>query len=534
MIAHMRELEERYFEWSHDERCEQLVELAPDAIFIHDGEIFTFANIAAVHLAGAVDRTEIVGKSVELFLDPPFLKDVAFQLTNGETPRAPARPMRDTFRRLDGTRVEVETRSLAFIFGGHASVHLVVRDIRERVAIELALHDTEFRLQQAQRMEAVGALAGGVAHEVNNMMAVVLGLTEFLMQDSALSPESLADVAEISKAAARAADVTRQLLAFSQRAFNRPGVVMLEAVVQRNEAILRRQFGSDRTLVIEVNATPPVFADAAQLDQILVNLALNARDAVPPSGTVTIRTGHYIVTSTVNVVPSGTMPPGEYSTITVTDNGMGMDASTITHIFEPFFTTRSAEQRTGLGLSAVTGLVSQSNGFITLTSVLGQGSTFTVFLPSQPDACNSTTPEDSDVQPSSFDLRTSTVLVVDDEASIRDLIVRSLARVGIVTMQASSGASALRIVEEFGAPTLVVTDLLMPGMTGTQLASRLREQWPQLPVLFISGDLGAVDQRGSIPLDREHMIQKPFHAAALVQRVVLALERASADRNATH
>ena len=204
-----------------DQRYQQLVELAPDGILIHDGGRIVLANASAVRLLGGTRRAQVVGLPIDTFLDPPYLKGVETQLTDSVSLTEPAPPVRETFHRLDGSELEVEVRAVAFMDHGRPSAHLVIRDITERLAAEQAARLMDERLQQAQRMEAVGALSGGVAHEVNNMMTVVLGFSDFLLRDLRLPAECLADVREITRAADRAAVVTRQLLAFSRRAVNR-------------------------------------------------------------------------------------------------------------------------------------------------------------------------------------------------------------------------------------------------------------------------------------------------------------------------
>src|SRR5688500_4956862 len=233
-----------------DQRYQRLVELAPDGIVTHDGGQITLANAAAVRLAGATTRTELVGHPIEAFLDPPYLKAAQLQLVDSAVPAEPGLAVRDTFRRVDGSKVEVEVRAVAFMDQGRPSAHLVIRNITERLATEHAAQVMEGRLQQQQKMESVGALAGGVAHEVNNMMQVVLGFSDFLLQDPRVPPERLADVREITRAAARAATVTRELLAFSRRAVHRPRVVDLGAAIREAEPVVRRLLGEERQLVV--------------------------------------------------------------------------------------------------------------------------------------------------------------------------------------------------------------------------------------------------------------------------------------------
>ena len=222
--------------WEREERYQQLVELAPETILIHDGERIVLANAAAVRLAGATHRDQLVGQPIDSFLHPPYLKAVEAQLLATDDVAKPVLPVRDAFRRLDGSQVEVEVTAIAFLDHGRPSAHLVIRDLTERLRLQASARQAEEQLQQAQKMEAVGALAGGVAHEVNNMMSVILGFSEFLLSASDMAEERLAEVRQIVRAAERTAAVTRQLLAFSRRAFHRPQVVDLGPAVQRVRA----------------------------------------------------------------------------------------------------------------------------------------------------------------------------------------------------------------------------------------------------------------------------------------------------------
>jgi PAS domain S-box-containing protein len=376
--------EEPHGDGERAERWHELVELAPDGILIHDGERIVFANLAAARLAGAKARDDLVGLPIGSLLDPPHLKAVQTALSTASTPVEPAPPVRDTLHRLDGSEVEVEVRAVAFLEEDRPSAHLVLRDISERLAASRARRHMEELLRQAQRREAMGVLAGGVAHEVNNMMAVVLGFCDCLLENPRLPEDAHADVREITKAADHAVAITRHLLAFSRCAIHRPGVIDLGAVVRDAEPSIRRLLGGGRRFVLVADATPPVFADPAQLEQVVVHLALNACDAMPEGGTLTITTADTVFPSGVAAGDAGLVPAGRYATLTVQDTGVGMDAATQARIFEPFFTTKPTGQGTGLGLSAAQGLVAQNRGFLTVSSAPGQGATFTLCLPVYP------------------------------------------------------------------------------------------------------------------------------------------------------
>jgi PAS domain S-box-containing protein len=510
-----------------EERYLQLVELAPDTILIHDGERIILANAAAVRLAGATHRDQLVGQPINSFLHPPYLKAVEAQILKSGDVAKRVPPVKDSFRRLDGSEVEVEVTAIAFLDHGHPSAHLVVQDITERLAAQHASDQMQEHLQQAQRMEAVGALAGGVAHEVNNMMSVILGFSDFLLQAPGMAAERLAEVRHIVRAAERTAEVTRQLLAFSRRAFHQPQVLDLGPAVRDLEPVVRRLLGEERQLTLAPDGSPRVRVDKGQLEQVIVNLALNARDAMSAGGTLTITTAQ---TDLPHGFVSGDgvdIPAARYAIIVVRDSGVGMDGATQARAFEPFFTTKAVGQGTGLGLAAAAGIMRQNGGYIGVASEPGKGATFTLYLPIQ---------SESDVVERRAETRGepplrgpeaaptgATVLLVEDEPAVRAIAARSLERGGFRVLQASDGAAALALVGHHGQPDLVLTDLMMPGIGGTELARRLKARWPNLPVLFMSG-YSAEDLRrqGAVAIDGV-TIQKPFKPDTLLRSVNLVL-----------
>ena len=510
-----------------EERFLQLVELAPDTILIHDGERIILANAAAVRLAGATDRDQLVGQPIDNFLHPPYLKSVEAQILGSGDVAKRVPPVRDSFRRLDGSEVEVEVTAIAFLDHNHPSAHLVVHDITERVAAQRAAHLAEERLQQAQRMEAVGALAGGVAHEVNNMMSVILGFSDFLLQAPAMAAERLSEVRHIVRAAERTAAVTRQLLAFSRRAFHQPQVLDLSPAVHDLEPVVRRLLGEERHLALTSDASLQVRVDKGQLEQVIVNLALNARDAMPAGGMLTITTAESELLDGFASGDGVAIPAGRYAIIVVRDSGVGMDEATQARVFEPFFTTKAVGQGTGLGLAAAAGIMRQNGGYIAVASEPGKGATFTLYLPILSDTDEVERRGGPRVEPP---LRRgdaapagATVLLVEDEPAVRAIAARSLERGGFLVLQASDGAAALALVGQHGQPDLVLTDLMMPGIGGAELGRRLRERWPTLPILFMSGY--SIDHlRREDAADFEGLlIQKPFTPDGLVDRVSAAL-----------
>jgi two-component system, cell cycle sensor histidine kinase and response regulator CckA len=531
------ELERRRGDSEREDRYQQLVELAPETILIHDGERIVLANAAAVELAGATHRDQLIGLPIDNFLNPPYLKAVEAHLLGSGDVVKHVPPVRDTFRRLDGSELEVEVTAIAFLDHGRPSAHLVVQDITERLALQASTRRAEEQLQQAQKMEAVGSLAGGVAHEVNNMMSVILGFSEFLLRAPGMAEERLAEVHHIVRAAERTAAVTRQLLAFSRRGFHQPQVLNLGPALHDLEPVVRRLLGEERHLAFASGASPRVRVDKGQLEQVIVNLAINARDAMPPGGTLTITTAETELPKGVASADGGIIPAGRYALVVVRDTGMGMDTATQTRAFEPFFTTKPVGKGTGLGLAAAEGIMKQNDGYITVASAPSRGATFTLYLPVLSDAEvieRRREPRGELPPPLSEDAAQAgaTILLVEDEPAVRAVAARSLEHAGFRVLQASGGAAALELMDGQEQPDLVLTDMMMPGIGGVELARRLRERWPALPILFMSGySLEDLRRQGAIGLERV-ILQKPFTPEVLVRNVAAALSLADAGQPA--
>ena len=533
----MIELERRRGDSEREDRYQQLVELAPETILIHDGERIVLANAAAVRLAGATHRDQLVGQPIDCFLNPPYLKAVEAHLLGSGDVVTRVPPVRDAFRRLDGSEVEVEVTAIAFLDHGRPSAHLVVHDITERLALQESTRRADEQLQQAQKMEAVGSLAGGVAHEVNNMMSVILGFSEFLLRAPAMAEDQLSEVRHIVRAAERTAAVTRQLLAFSRRSFHQPQVLNLGPAMDELEPVVRRLLGEERHLAFASDASPRVRLDKGQLEQVIVNLAINARDAMPPGGTLTITTAETNLPKGVASADGVAIPPGRYALVVVRDTGMGMDTATQARAFEPFFTTKPVGRGTGLGLAAAEGLMKQNDGYITVASAPGRGATFTLFLPVLSDdaVVERRREPRGELPPLGGEAAQpgAIILLVEDEPAVRSVAARSLELGGFRVLQASGGAAALELMDGQEQPDLVLTDIMMPGIGGAELARRLRERWPALPILFMSGySVDDLRRQGAIGLERV-IIQKPFTPEGLVRSVTAALSRAETSQAAS-
>jgi PAS domain S-box-containing protein len=380
----------------------------------------------------------------------------------------------------------------------------------------------EERLRQAQQMELVGRLAGGVAHEANNQMSVVLGAADFILRRSDV-PEAVRDDAEfIRKAAERTAAVTAQLLAFSRRQILKPEALNLNSLLTGWETVLRRVMGEDCVVTLRLASDLGLArVDPGQLEQVLLNLAINARDAMPRGGTITVETFNAELTAESAWLRPGTaIRPGRYVVLAVSDSGQGMDPETMSHIFEPFYTTKAIGQGTGLGLATVYGIVKQSDGYIWVYSEPGEGTTFKIYLPLMAETASQTTIV-AEPAPSKT---AETVLVVEDEPSVRAIMKRALEDAGYCVLEAGRAPEALEILgRQSGKLSLVLTDVVMPGNSGPDLADHIRELSPYIPVLFTSGYTdGEIARRGLLK-PGALFLQKPFTPTALVRAVREAL-----------
>jgi two-component system cell cycle sensor histidine kinase/response regulator CckA len=376
----------------------------------------------------------------------------------------------------------------------------------------------EERLRQAQRMDSVGQLAGGIAHETNNMMSVVLGCADYVLQRSDLPEPVRQDVEQIWRAAKRTAGITQQLLAFSRRQLLQPQILDLNTTVRGLETILARALGESRSVRMHLSPTlGQVRADPGQLEQVLINLTLNARDAMGEAGRLTIETMNVVLDEAyIAAKPVDTLEPGEYAALIVTDTGHGMDRATLARIFEPFFTTKGVGQGTGLGLSTVYGIVKQSGGFIWAYSEPGLGTTFKLYFP-----VVATEPEATATQTSTPPGRAhEIVLIAEDEPMVRGIMARTLKDCGYTVLEAGSGREALELLEaENRQMSLIVADVVMPDMGGRDMALRLAQRWPEVPVLFTSGYTGLeVVSRGLLDEGRE-FLQKPLDPETLARKV---------------
>ncbi len=405
--------------------------------------------------------------------------------------------------RLSGRALEEEREETTF--------ELFAEDVTERRALEQ-------QLRQAQKMEAIGRLAGGIAHDFNNLLMVISGYSEFLMERAGSNELLRGPAREIGAAADRATSLTRQLLAFSRKQMLAPRVLDLNAVVTENLKMLNRLIGEDIELVMIPSAQfATIKADSGQIEQVILNLAVNARDAMPRGGRLTIETANVTLDeSYARYHPP--LKPGEYVLLALSDTGHGMDVETQSHIFEPFFTTKGT-RGTGLGLSTVYGIVKQSGGYIYVYSEVEGGTTFKVYLP-----CAQEESEPLPAEPhrgiSLLPQAVGTILLVEDEANLRRLSLESLQRQGYTVLEAEDGAAALQLAAHHsGIIHLLLTDVVMPGMNGRELARRVANIRPNVKVLYMSGYTeNVIDRNGTIDPGVE-LLQKPFSMSELVSKI---------------
>jgi nitrogen-specific signal transduction histidine kinase/CheY-like chemotaxis protein len=391
------------------------------------------------------------------------------------------------------------------------------RDVTARKEAEAALRASEAQLRQSQKMDAIGRLAGGVAHDFNNLLTVILGYGERLQGQLEDGDPGRDAVREIQGAATRAAALTRQLLAFSRKQMLEPRVLDLNQIMTATGGLLRRLIGDEVQLELRLDpGLGAVLADEHQLQQVIMNLSINARDAMPRGGRLTLATANADLDESATARHLH-LPPGRYVELTVTDTGIGMDSETAARVFEPFFTTKELGKGTGLGLATVYGIVRQTGGDIWVYSEPGEGTVFRVYLPRHGSTVPAPGREGSGAVSARLPGGSETVLLVEDEATVRELMRVTLERQGYHVLIADSGEQAIAVAVAHRGPLhLLVTDVVMPGMRGPDLAARMGASHPGLRILFMSGYADDAVLRDAVGQGHHAYLQKPFTREALL------------------
>jgi two-component system cell cycle sensor histidine kinase/response regulator CckA len=500
-----------------DKRYGMLFESNPQPMWVFDVDTLAFleVNEAATRHYG-YSRDEFLAMTIMDILPPEDAPGLHHGLERTGAQRGDVALAQH--QRKDGTIVDMELVSHEMELEGRRARLVLGTDISERTRTRAALHQSEEQLRQAQRMDAAGRVAGGVAHDFNNLLTTIRGFSDLLLRDLPEEHVRRKDVEQIRKAADRGALLTRQLLTFGRPPALQPRALELNSVVTNMEGLLQRLVGADIRLVTRLRpGLGEVKMDPGQLEQILVNLVLNARDAMPAGGTLTIETGERQISGSTR---GRSVKPGRYLVLAVSDTGSGMDGETLSHVFEPLFTSRAPGTRSGLGLSIVYGIVKQGGGGVRVSSEPEQGTTVKVFIPRME---SEEVPATGTPAPLRGD---ETVLVVEDEDGVRELLWKILTEHGHTVLEARHGRDALTVAGGYGHPIqLLVTDVVMPEMGAGQLVDQLLSTRPQLKVLYISGYTNDEIERRGISGTGAAFIQKPFTSEELMRKVREVLDR---------
>jgi PAS domain S-box-containing protein len=504
-------------------RFRVMIEHAPVAIIVYDPDLRKIidANLKATKLFGCTMQA-LLQEDPERFYQPDKEGSIVESMKDHHSRAMSGDEV--VFERMIGTcderKLQCEIRLAKLPFLGQRLLRASFIDITERKRAEEERTKLEVQLQRAHKLEAIGQLAGGVAHDFNNMLGVILGYTELAMEQIDPTQPVIKDLEEIRSAAKRSADITRQLLAFARKQTVAPKVIDLNETLESLLKMLRRLIGED----VDLSWLPgsrlwSIKMDPSQVDQILANLCVNARGAISGVGKIVVETGNSIFdeeycSSHVDYVP------GEYVRLMVSDNGCGMSKETMSHIFEPFFTTKAAGGGTGLGLATVYGVVKQNKGFINVYSEPGQGTTFTIYLPRYLGETDQGPTKDA-VEPETGG--DETILLVEDEPTILAMTKTMLQRLGYNVLTAASPLDAIRIAESSDGIDLLITDVIMPEMNGRDLAEKILTGKSGLKHLFMSGYTADIISKQGVIDEKVCFIQKPFTKTELAGKVRQAL-----------
>jgi len=515
-----------------DDRFRGLMEAAPDGMVCVDrnGRI-VLVNAQTERLFG-YGRDELIGQPVEILV-PDQVRGLHPAHRAGYATDPRSRPMGADMelagRRCDGTTFPVEVSLAALGAGEELLVTAVIGDVTERLEIaaererlrsQAERDKLERQLHQSQRLESLGQLAGGVAHDFNNLLGVISNYAAFAGEEIARETQDARwqavrdDITQVQRAAERAAGLTHQLLAFARQEMIQPRALNINDVVLSVEQLLIRTLGEHVELITDLAAElPPVLADPGQIEQVLVNLAVNARDAMPRGGKLVI---HTVSTSIDDIASQGQMPPGQYVALKVSDTGTGIPKDVLDRVFEPFFTTKPTGEGTGLGLATVYGIITQAGGHVRIYSEPGLGTSFTALLPVTEQDIASAAPPPARPQHGQGQM----VLVVEDEPAMREVTRRILARSGYRVVAAASGDEALDVLaNQLDSVDVLLTDVIMPRMQGKELADKVRILRPAAQVVFISGYTEGLLGAQGVLEPGVHLVEKPFSEATLLDKL---------------
>jgi two-component system cell cycle sensor histidine kinase/response regulator CckA len=511
---------------SSEERYRQLVEYLGEGVMIVDSEErIHLANPAAAAVFGML-LSALTGRTLR-----EFLSDDEFGRVR-EQSRLRREGQSGTYEleisRPDGTkrRVQVSATPHRGEDGEFLGTLGTIHDVTETRTMESALRRSEERLAQAQKMEAVGRLAGGIAHDFNNLLTVISGYARMIEEGLAEDAPMKADIRQVTRAAGRAADLTARLLAFSRKQVLQPKVIDLNETVRGLQEMLRRVIGEDVELIAALSPeTGNLRADRGQIEQVIINLAANARDAMPSGGTLIIETGNRSLGDSLER-EQVEVKRGDYVMLAVQDTGVGMPPETLARLFEPFFTTKEVGKGTGLGLAMVYGIVKQSEGYIICDSVVEQGTTFTMYFPRVRQEIEEGTTAPTALQAAGGK---ETILLAEDEDAVRLLCKTILERNGYTVLEAGNGEEALAAAARWQGPVkLLLSDVVMPLMSGPEIGRRVREVCPDIRVLYMSGHADSSLVHHGILDPGVDLIEKPFESDDLLRRVREILDRVKA------
>jgi PAS domain S-box-containing protein len=494
-------------------RYRRLIELMPNGVAVHQGGVVRMVNLAGARMLNYDSPEELAGRPLLDFVHPDdravVRERARAQLERGES----VPPREERFLRRDGSAVLVEAAASPFLLGGQPAAMVVFRDITEQRRLEE-------QLRQSQKMEAIGRLAGGIAHDFNNLLTAINGYSDLMLHTLDANDPLRREVEFIFKAGQRAAGLTQQLLAFSRKQMMEMQVLNLGTLLEDLAAMLRRIIGEDIDLVVASDpACGNVRVDPAQMEQVIVNLVINARDAMPNGGRLTVDLANAELDESYTHDHAEVLP-GPYVLLSVSDSGIGITPEVHRHLFEPFFTTK--EFGTGLGLATVYGIVRQFEGHIQVYSEIGHGTTFKIYLPRVGERA---APLEPRTGPAAWPRGTETVLVVEDNDMVRSLAARVLRTQGYAVLEAAHGNEAMLLARDHAGPIhLLLTDVVMPQMSGRELMEYMRESRPEMRVLYMSGYTDNVVAHHGVLEPGTPFIQKPFTPQAMARKVRAVLD----------